>query len=197
MKRRVLLLVSIALAVHVAVAQAAPLAFGFCAGTSTPTGDLASGVGDGFHLGLSAATPVDAHNLTELDLEYHQFGAKSSVLGSFGSPLRMRQQLDLTEAMLIVRVLVAPKSARVVPYVKAGFGLEHARTDLTAMGPGWPTHAIATNNWVGVAGGAGVSLPLLGRTRVCLEGLYHQIRISNASSNLFTVSLGPWSLPGR
>lgn len=170
-------------------AHASPVSLGLHGGVTLPTGDLSRAVGDGFHIGASVSSALDARYGSGVELNYHVLGEHTLATRALGLPMTTRQSLRLIEAAVFVRANLTPRGTRAAPYLEAGFGVDHVRPDITISGPGFSIRSTDSDVWPGVFGGAGVWVRQGRANAVSLEVLFRQI-VHNKPGSMVTVSLG-------
>jgi len=177
--------------------HAAAGSFGVGAGLSLPTADLGRGVGKGPYFSISWSYPLSSHEQIGVDGNCTLLTKKTQSTQFVGFPVTGREKATIVEAVPYLRVLLAPR-LRVVPYFKAGVGINYVKPDLTLATAYGSIRTTQSHIWAGELVGLGVATRV-GKTRaVCVEGLFHQILSTDGlSDEFFTVAIMYWFGSGR
>jgi hypothetical protein len=165
---------------------------GLGGGLSIPSADLRRGVGDGPHIAISWSYPINSHSQIGVDGYYNYLTEKTQTTQLFG-PVTGTEKATIIEAMPCFRVFLGPKRGRVVPYFKAGIGVDYVRPDLTLTTAYGSIRTTESHVWPGELVGLAASTRI-GKTRaVSIEGLFHVIQSNDGQSDEFyTVGLTLW-----
>ncbi len=158
-------------------------------GASHPFGDMASGVANGFHVGLSVEESEDQRNGFVLQATDHRFGDETNGFGLGGSAVSFTQRADIVEVGLFVRASLLPRRDPFDPYLKAGACLERVHSDLTVVWGSGVARSSMEQSGPGLAGGVGFSTRLGNASRIGLEGLIHGIEIQSKPSTFATLAV--------
>jgi hypothetical protein len=159
------------------------------AGWSSPSRYLAPAVGDGFHVGVSAARLLDSRNWLGLEANYHSLGEKTNVI-YFWAPIAFASKARVFEALPFIRIDIARKGSPIVPFVKVGSGVECVLSEVTIRTPLAVVKPDSKPQWSpGAFGGVGITAYLGSTTALSLEGQCHLIESEAGSGELYTLAL--------
>lgn len=104
--------------------------------------------------GFLLAEAPDRHSAVGLEANYHVLSEKTSVAQALGFPLIVREKANILEVALHFSLLIVP-SAKVSPYVKFGFGMDHVNPDATIATQYGSGRVTDSHLWLGLLGGSG------------------------------------------
>jgi hypothetical protein len=185
-----LLLSALLVTIGTDVACAGRLYFGVRGGLGLPIDELKHEIGPGPLFGISLEDSVDQHFRFEVGGDYLYLGEKRNVQSVFGFPVTIRERAQVAEGTLNVRAIVAPPSAPVRPYIKAGVGFAYLHGDGSIESGGSVLPFSDSHLWTAIRAGAGLEIPLSHTADLCVEGLFHEIETDPKAGRLFTVSIG-------
>lgn len=166
------------------------LTVGFHGGISNPIGDLGRFIGDGYHFGLSVEGPADLWHGAGVVGNYHRFEEKTHTEPVFGFPVTFRQDAELLEAALFVRIALVPRGLRGTPYLRAGIGASRVSGDLAIRTPAARARTRYSETYPTLHGGGGFAWRLNRASLLTLDFLYHAINEENEFSHHMTAALG-------
>lgn len=184
MLRRVLLSLLLMLAIAPAVVRA-DNSFGVNAGLALPVGDFKDAVAKGFNGGVNFTMNASEQVGFGVDLGYLGFGELDYLLFDGTDFIPVASKAKAIQATAFGKLNLS--TGDMAPYLKAGAGLYHLKTEAAATDGSFLFAGEATENVFGVNLGAGIDWKAGGNGRFGLEGLYHIIMTEGSSTQAITV----------